>query len=220
MKKIIVADDQIISRKGFEYCCKQVNPLATVLHCKSVESLYAMLRNESDISLLIVNIFIGNSNTLHHIHTIKQICPNLPVLVAGYGKDVVFGVRAIREGADGYLNKTSEDMEILEAIRQTLSKQRYFSSNIIASYTEMFNASNGVLNPFDKLSEREFSVMLYLINDLETNEIANVMSLQSTTISTYKSRIFEKLNLQRLNELKLMADLYGIETWFKNGFNV
>lgn len=219
MKKIIVADDQIISRKGFEYCCKQVNPLAIVLHCQSIESLYAMLRNESDVSLLIINIFIGNTNTLHHIHTLKQLSANLHILVAGYGKDAVFGVRAIREGADGYLNKNSEDFEILEAIRKTLSKQRYFSSNIIASYTEMFNAGNGLINPFDKLSEREFCVMLYLINDLETYEIANVMSLQSTTISTYKSRIFEKLNLQRLNELKLMAEIYGIETWLKNGFN-
>lgn len=219
MKKIVIADDQIISRKGFELCCKQVNPLAITLPCHNMEYLYTLLKNESDISLLIMNIFIENTNTLHHIQTLKQLCPGISVLIAGFGKDAVFGVRAIREGADGYLNKKANDPDILDAIRKTLNNERYFSTEIVSSYTEMFNAVSGVSNPFDKLSEREFSVMLYMINDLETNEIANLMSLQSTTISTYKSRIYEKLNLQRLNELKLMAELYGIESWFKNGFN-
>ena len=217
MRKIIVADDQIITWKGFESYCKQVDLAVRVIHCQSLDNLYNVLRNERDLSLLILNIFVENANTLHHINTIKNHCPNLSILVVGFGKDIVFGVRAIREGADGYLNKRNNDTDILDAIRKTLNRERYFSSEIIASYTESYNVRNG--NPFDKLSEREFCVMLYLINGMETNEIANLMSLQSTTISTYKSRIFEKLNLQRLNELKLMAEVYGIESWQKNGFN-
>jgi len=210
MKKIIIADEYIVARKGFEHCCHQAMSHASVLHCSSIKELYKTLRTEDNLCLLILNSYINSIPTLHQLENIRSICPNLPVLLIGVGNDLVFGGRAIRAGFNGYVNKTAHTSELVEAIRKILENNYAFSHDIMNYSAEMFKPKRPLNHPFERLSEREFAVMLCLVNGWDTSEIAEAMALQNTTISTYKSRVFEKLSIDRTNELKQIAEAYQI----------
>ena len=210
MKKIIIADDYIVARKGFEHCCHQVEPQAHVLHCPSTKDLYKTLRTEENLCLLILNSYINSIPTMHQLENIRSVCPDLPVLLIGVGNDLVFGGRAIRTGYNGYVNKTAHISELVEAIRKILQNNYAFSQDIMNYSAELFRPNRPIQHPFERLSDREFAVMLCLVNGMETCEIADAMALQNTTISTYKSRVFEKLSIDRTNELKQIAEAYQI----------
>lgn len=210
MKKVIIADEFFIARQGLELCCQQVIPKSQILQCASIKELFKILRSEDDVALLILNCYIDSVPTLHHLENIRSVCPDLSVLLLGVGNDLVFGGRAIRAGFNGYVNMKSNTPEIIDAIRATIKKNYYFSQDIMNYSAEMFQTFRPLKHPFDRLSEREFAVMLCLVNGMETCEIANAMALQNTTISTYKSRVFEKLSVNRTTELKQIAEAYQI----------
>lgn len=210
MNKIIIADEQIVARKGFELCCRQVDPKAHVSHCSTMSELYKILRSDDQITLLILNVYINAVPTIHHLENIRLISPGLSILLVGVGNDLVFGGRIMQSGFNGYVNKKADGSELVKAISETLLGKRYFPEEILAYSKEMFKVKRPIKHPFERLSDREFTVMLCLVNGMETSEIAETMSLQTTTVSTYKSRVFEKLCISRINDLKRIAEAYQI----------
>lgn len=118
--------------------------------------------------------------------------------------ETLYGKRFIKAGADGYLSKDGSVDEVKKAIETVLNGRRYISANLMDAFI-----GEEQKNPFNTLSDREFEIASLLLTGLSINEIAGKIHLQSSTVGTYKARIFEKLNVSNILQLKEQAALYN-----------
>lgn len=144
---------------------------------------------------------------------LKQIkCdqPTLPVLIfSGYAEDD-YTLAALEAGAAGYLSKNSGSEEILTAIRRAGSGERYLSAKLADRLLNGAVLSNRRL-PHERLSEREFAVMLQLANGIPLTEIAQCLHLSPKTVSTYRARVLEKLNFESNTEITRYVLQYKLD---------
>lgn len=212
-KKILISDDHSITRRGLTLCCQDVFEECQILECDSMECTFEKLRSGIKIDLLILDVYFGDVSSIHQIGVIKDIYPNLKVLIVSMGEDEIYGVRAMREGADGYVNKMSSEDEIKQAITTVILGGLYLTPKLQKISASLFNRKVNQIteNPFEVLSAREFQVCLYLIKGLDVYEISDKINISSSTVSTYKSRIMTKLECKKLHDLKKMATQYNIK---------
>lgn len=207
--RVIIADDHEIARTGLMFCCKKVwGNNVEVLECSDISTLIKTLKEDHNLTMAIVDIFLSEKSTLEYMNIFRVIAPQLPILVVSVGKDEIYGMRAMAEGANGYVNKTEKNSEICEAIRKVGEGGMYMSEAIqkcSAEYAFKAREMNGPFNPFNLLSTQEFNVLQYLFNGKTTSEISRETRLSPTTISTFKSRIYDKLKTSKLNEILKMA---------------
>lgn len=129
------------------------------------------------------------------IPELKDIQSDLKILVfSGYDKDVA--IQYIREGAEGYLNKQSSEEEIKNAVKTVIEKGYFYPAELIGLIIQ-----NKRDNPVEKLSSREYEIFKLLADGNGNLEIANRLNIQMSTVSTYKKRIFQKLNVGNIAEL-------------------
>jgi DNA-binding NarL/FixJ family response regulator len=112
-------------------------------------------------------------------------------------------------GANGYLNKTASDSEILKAVNSVINGINYVSDKFIQKMTDdLINKRSS--NPFEKLSKREFEITILLIKGFSMNKISEIMNLHSSTVGTYKAKVFEKIGVDNVIDLKEIAELFSI----------
>ncbi|WP_228413542.1 LuxR C-terminal-related transcriptional regulator [Chryseobacterium sp. CH21] len=129
------------------------------------------------------------------IPELKDIQDDLKILIfSGYDKDVA--IQYIREGAEGYLNKQSSEEEIKNAVKTVIEKGYFYPADLIGLIIQ-----NKRDNPVEKLSSREYEIFKLLADGNGNLEIANRLNIQMSTVSTYKKRIFQKLNVANIAEL-------------------
>lgn len=211
--KIVIADDHGVTRKGMSIFCQESFKDCNIFECESIESLFRLLKQEKEIDLLILDIYFGEHSSLQQIGLLKSIYNGLKILVISMGDDEIYGVRAMREGVQGYVSKMSPDDEIKEAIQSVVSGTYYLSPKLRKISAGLFrNRSQfSIENPFLSLSSQEFHVCLYLLKGHDVYEIAQLMNLSTSTISTYKCRVLAKLEVRKMNELIKLAVEYNIE---------
>nr|WP_280695329.1 response regulator transcription factor [Chryseobacterium sp. H1D6B] len=130
------------------------------------------------------------------ITDLKMIQNDLKILIfSGHEKDIA--IQYIREGAEGYLSKQSSEEEIKTAVKTILEKGSYYPADLVSFFIEKFQENNTA----EKLSSREYEIFQLLADGQGNLEIANALNLQMSTISTYKKRVFEKLNIKNIAEL-------------------
>ena len=112
----------------------------------------------------------------------------------------VYALPYLEHGVDGYLHKLSSEDEIVQAVNSVLKGKRYLSESVKGKIVNMA-LGRTVNNPLDQLSSRELEVSRYLVQGMGNQEICNRLNLQKSTVSTYKNRIFEKLNINNVVEL-------------------
>lgn len=130
MPTIIIVEDHPITSKGFEIYCLQVLKSANIIHVRSIKELMQTLKEDSKISLIILDIFLDGENSMHYLPSLKTAYPLIPVLMSSYGKDIIYGIRSIKQGANGYLNKNATAETIQNAIATTFRNDLYFTRNI------------------------------------------------------------------------------------------
>ena len=206
--RIIVADDHGIVRMGLIQTIKRLLPAATVSEVEDYKSLYkAILKEEFDLAIMDVNM--PNGSVQEAIDYIKMHQPNLRILIFSSQDEELYAIRYLKMGAGGYLSKQSSSSVIETALRAMLNTGRYASD--IVKEAMFLGSLTGTTkdSPFESLSDRELQIANKIAEGLPLKEISNQLNLHSSTISTYKNRLFEKLNIKSVPELVEILRLYN-----------
>ncbi|WP_153797522.1 response regulator [Foetidibacter luteolus] len=197
MKNIIVADDHSFIRLGISFLLKDYFPSCKVIEVNDAESLISQIVSHH-FDLVISDIEMPGRDGLETLQQIKSIYPGLPVImISSYSEDL-YAVRSFRLGASAYINKTAANDELINAIEHIRLGKRYFTPQIAETLLASIEQEQA---PHNRFSLREFMVFKLLASGNSVSQIASQLFLAITTVSTYKRRIFEKLNISRDIEL-------------------
>ncbi|MCW3170256.1 response regulator transcription factor [Chryseobacterium sp. 09-1422] len=206
--RIIVADDHGIVRMGLIQTIKRLKPEAIIIEVEDYKSLYKMiLKDELDLAIMDVNM--PNGTVQEAIDYIKIHKPDLKILIFSSQDEEVYGMRYLKMGAGGYLSKQSSTEVIEQALKSMLTKGRYISDNVKEAMLLESLSGSAKKSPFETLSDRELQIATKLAEGLPLKEISNQFNLHSSTISTYKNRLFEKLKIRSIPELVEILRLYN-----------
>lgn len=203
MIRVLLADDHAIVRKGLKQLLLEGYPTAKVGEAGDAESLLAeVIRDEWDVVICDMNM-PGRSG-LDALSQIKQTKPKLPVLILSMYPEDQYALRALKAGASGYLGKETVHDELIKAIKTVLIGRRYITPQLAEKLADSFTNETDK-RPHEILSDREFDVFKLLAIGKSVSEIAEQLSLSVTTISTYRSRVMEKMNMRSNAELARYA---------------
>src|SRR5687768_12387947 len=194
MKKIWLVDDHNIVRQGLRNLIALESDLEVAGEASSgVEALKLVRSNNYDV--VVLDISMPDKNGVDTLHDLKHIAPDLPVLIlSGYAEEQ-YALNLMRSGCKGYLSKDADSEEVIRAIRTIANGKRYISSELAELMTnELTHPSDKLLH--ETLSNREFQVFFKLAGGLSATEIGEELCISVKTVSTYRTRILEKMSLK------------------------
>jgi len=198
-----IADDHEIIRNGLQMILEQHRMQVTL----SVSSFHALMESleTAPIDLLILDLNLGDDHGIESIGTILEKYPKLPILVLSAYPEDLYAIRTFKAGAMGYLNKGAVTEEILHAIEKIGKGEHYISKQLQESLPLGFSLKKEEKELTQILSKREFEVLRLLGEGLSFQEIAQKLSLSPKTVSTYRTRMLEKLHLESTAQLLQFA---------------
>ncbi len=198
--KILIADDHTIVRKGVKMLLTEAYPFTEITDVSDSIDLVKMLSKDKwDIIISDVSMPPGDSG-IETIKKIKEYAPGSPVLILTMHPAEEYAVRAIKAGASGYLSKSADTSEFIKAVNTVLSGRKYLSEEVADIMADAF-MNDHENRSVDRLSNREFEVFKLLAAGKTISQIAKDIFLSSNTISTFRSKIFEKMSFHNNMEL-------------------
>jgi DNA-binding NarL/FixJ family response regulator len=208
MIRVLIADDHPIVREGIARILERSREIVVAAEADSGGELLQLARTvEHDLVLL--DLSMPQTDALEVLKQLKREKPRVPVLILTMYGESQFAIRALKAGAAGYLLKDSTPTELVTAVRKVRSGGRYLSPAIAESLASHL-AADTEKPPHDLLSNREFQVMRLIAAGRSTREISDELSLSVKTISTYRTRIFEKMRMKRPAELAAYVVRHGL----------
>lgn len=206
---ILIADDHGIVRMGLARIIKELKPRAKLYEVEDYENLYILL-SQKKFDLAILDVKMPNGSFQEAIDIIKLKQPELKILVFSSQDEHLYAVRYLRMGADGFLHKLSPQSKIEEALDAMLQKGSFISEAIKDVMVADSLRPNQKTLPAESLSDRELQVAKLLCEGITLKEMSHQLNLHTSTISTYKNRVFEKLNIQSVPELIEIFRMYDL----------
>jgi DNA-binding NarL/FixJ family response regulator len=208
MIKVLIIDDHPIVRQGLRQVLKETSDIVVIGEAgNSSEALSEIAKNDCDVALL--DISMPGRNGLDILRQLKIERPDLHLLILSTYPEEQYAVRALQDGADGYLTKASAPDELVAAIRKAAMGGKYVSSTLAEKLA--FALDTSTQRPLhENLSDREFEVMCMIASGKTVKEIAAALSLSIKTISTYRARILEKTHMKNNAEITLYAVKQGL----------
>jgi len=202
MIRCIVADDHPIVINGVRQLLLSEFPTAEIAEVHDSESLVRKVIKER-WDLVIIDLNMPGRSGLDALAEIRNEYPKLPVLVMSMFPEDQYALRVMKAGASGYLVKTSIHEELINAVRTVLGGRKFITSSIAQKLADSLQHNTQV--PHELLSNREYDVFILLAQGTNVSEIATKINLSPTTISTYRGRIMEKMNLKSNADLTRYA---------------
>jgi DNA-binding NarL/FixJ family response regulator len=202
----LIADDHSIVRQGISLLIKELFFNAKIYQSGTFKETLNVLK-DTKIDLLVLDINFPDGNSLNILSETKTLQPELKILIFSAYEEDLFALRYLNAGATGYLNKGSNEDEIKQALQSMMVSGKYITQNIKDRILESY-ISKKPLNPLEQLSNREVEVARLLIKGFGNMEIAELLQIKKSTVSTFKNRIFEKLEIVNLAELIDLFQLY------------
>ncbi len=199
MIKILIADDHAIVRRGVRDILSEVPYPIEVSEASTAASALREITN-NNFDILILDVSFPDGNGLEILNQIKAIKPASKVLFLSMYPEEQYARRAMKNGAYGYLTKDSAPTELVVAIKNLISGQKYVTSTLAQILVEDLASSRGQ-KLHETLSDREFQVMVELANGTKVSDIASALFISPKTVSTYRSRVFQKLKISSTAEL-------------------
>jgi two-component system, NarL family, invasion response regulator UvrY len=208
MIRVAIVDDHAIVRTGLrQFFSEQVDLRVCGEACSGREALE--LVRQGGIDVLLMDISMPDQSGVDALAAIKARAPELPVLILSGFPEEHYATTLLRQGAAGYLNKECDPEEIVKAIRTVFRGRRYISAGVAELLADTLGGDADKL-PHDQLSERELQVFLRLARGETVGHIAEGMSLSVKTVSTYRTRVLEKMGLASNSELTYYAMKNGL----------
>lgn len=199
MTRILIADDHAILRKGLRRILTEINEGYDIDEASNGYEVIEKIR-ERDYDLILLDISMPGLSGLDALKQIKAENPKLPVLILTMHPEEQYALRSLKAGASGYLTKESVPDELMNAIRKILRGGKYIS-NSLAERLAFAIDEKTEKQPHELLSDREYQVFCLIAAGKGLTEIAEEMSLSVKTVSTYRSRILEKMKMKSNAEL-------------------
>ncbi|MBZ0186483.1 MAG: response regulator transcription factor [Candidatus Obscuribacterales bacterium] len=206
--RILLADDHAMFRSGLRGILESHFSGATIEEASSCNEVLDCLR-EGACTIAILDIAMGVHNSLNILPDIRKLYPEMPVLILSMYNDKQFIVQALRAGASGYITKEHTPDELVRAIQAILKGGKYVSESVAANLVD-YLALGGCEYPHELLSARESEVLRLIASGRSVSEIASSLSLSVKTISTYRTRILEKMDMRSNAELMRYALKHGL----------
>lgn len=199
MIRVLIADDHGIVREGLKQVVAETPDLMVAGEASNGTELLDLIQKIS-ADVVIFDLSIPGRGGLEVLASIKAIKQDLPVLILSMHPADQYAVRVMRAGASGYLNKDSASTDLIRAIR-TVAEGRKFVTESVAEQLATFISSPQSMARHELLSDREYQVLFMIASGKTVTEIAEELSLSVKTVSTYRSRVLEKMQLKTNAEL-------------------
>jgi two-component system invasion response regulator UvrY len=205
MHQILIVDDHSVVRTGLGVMI--TNQLQTKADVAPDGKTAIKKIKEKNYDLVILDINIPDTDCGNLLSTVLSLRPDIKVLIFSMNNESLFALHYLKMGAMGFLSKNALDEEIINALQQVLKGKKYMSPELIDLLGDNISGIKNV-NPFHSLSERELRVTHHLLNGNNILEISQIMNLHTSTVGTYRTRIFEKLGIKNLVDLTELARVY------------
>ncbi|MGA2668112.1 MAG: response regulator transcription factor [Ignavibacteria bacterium] len=199
MIKVFIADDHAVVRRGIIQILSEESDIKVVGEAADTDEIMAQLYDQ-EWDVLILDITMPGKNGLDVLIELKRRKPGLKVLILTMYHEEEIAIRALKTGALGFLNKDSVPGELIKAIRKVAQGNRYISSSIAESIALSFEKNKSEL-PHENLSDREFQILCLIASGNTLHQIAENLSISVKTVSTYRSRVLEKMSMRSNVEL-------------------
>jgi DNA-binding NarL/FixJ family response regulator len=200
MIHIMLVDDHDLIREGLSQIIQTTSDMVVAGEAANGQSAMSLLRSKR-FDIVLMDIALPGQNGLHWLKLIKIEQPRLPVLMLTMYDEQQYAVRCMRAGASGYLTKRHASTELLTAIRRIAAGQKYITPSVGAELAIALEHHSRPSSVMDLLSDRELEVILLLPDGYSVSDIALHLMLSIKTVSTYRSRLLQKLHMKSNAEL-------------------
>jgi two-component system, NarL family, invasion response regulator UvrY len=196
--KTLIVDDHAIVREGLKKILVESPDIRVVSEAADGIQAVSIVRSQP-LDVVVLDISLPGRNGLEALKIIKDEYPKLPVLMLSIYPEDQYAIRSLKAGASGYLTKESAPNQLVIAIRKVASGGNYVSATLAEKI--VCGLQSDIKNMHERLSDREFELLRMLASGLTATQIAGRLSLSIKTISTYRSRLLEKMKMQNNAEL-------------------
>lgn len=197
--RVLICDDHPMVRRGLREIVTEQTAMTVVGEASHAAEIVDLVR-KTECDVVLLDITMPGRNGLEALKDIKLERPDMPVLMLSIHPEDQYAIRALKCGAAGYLTKESAPEELVRAIQKVVAGGRYVSASLAERLADQVGGKAGA-TPHEQLSDREFEVLRQIGQWKTVSQIAGEMSLSVKTVSTYRTRILEKLNLKTTAEL-------------------
>jgi len=208
MKKVLVADDHAVVREGIKQIIAETADMVVAGEAVNGWEVLEKARG-SDYDVVVLDLSMPGKDGMEILKELKRECPGVPVLILSMHSEEQYALRALRAGASGYLTKESAPDELIEALEKVLRGSKYITSTLAERLVlDIGVGSEESLH--EKLSDRELQVLCLLAEGKTINQIGQELCLSAKTISTYRSRIMQKMAMKTNAQLIRYAIKQGL----------
>jgi DNA-binding NarL/FixJ family response regulator len=201
---ILIGDDHGVVRRGLKTILNEAFPFAQIEEAADgIELLQKALAQ--DWSIIISDITMPGKTGIEVLKELKETKPKQSVLMLSVHAPEQYAVRTLKAGASGYLTKESAPDELVKAVQHILSGRKYITPEIAELLIDVNSGEDSNKKIHESLSDREFEVLKLIASGKTVSQIAEILSLSIHTISTYRSRILEKMHMSTNAELTKYA---------------
>jgi two-component system invasion response regulator UvrY len=208
MIRVLIADDHAILREGLKTIISETEDILVYDEAASGTEVLRKA-DASCCDVIVLDISMPGGSGLQTLQTLRKKGLKIPILILSMHEEEQYALRMMKAGANGYLTKESAPEKLIEAIRIVAKGRKYISEALAEKMAFALDETSEKL-PHEKLAQREYEVMLMISRGNKTNEIAKELALSPKTISTYKNRILEKMQMNNSAELTRYAVENGL----------
>jgi len=197
--KVIIADDHAILRAGLKQILAETEDIVVIAEAQNAAEAIK-LGCKPDADVLLLDISLPDRSGMEALKYIKRENSHIAVLMLSMHKEDQYAVRALKSGASGYLCKQSASSELVDAIHTVAKGKKYINAEVAEILANQVGMENQQA-PHETLSDREFQTLTMIASGLSVGEIADKLSLSVKTVSMYRTRLLEKMQLRHNAEL-------------------
>jgi DNA-binding NarL/FixJ family response regulator len=209
--RVFIADDHALVRDGLRYLLQAQSDI-TVVGDASDGRQAVRLVQQLNPDVVVMDIAMPELNGIEAARQIRATRPSVQIIILSIHSTIEHISRALQAGALGYLLKESAGVEVAEAVRAVHAGRRYLSSKIAETIIDDYSSHPNVTSPLDRLSPREREVLQLVAEGKTSAQIAEILSLSTKSVETYRARLMKKLDLDDLPSLVKFAIQHGLIT--------
>lgn len=199
MTRVLIADDHAIVRAGIKRIVDDHPSMEVAAEASDGQEVLKLVK-EKEFDIIVLDINMPNLNGLDTLKELKNFQPDTPVLVLSMYPESQYAVRALRSGASGYLTKEAAPENLISAVEKIVNGGRYITPEL-AEHLAFTLGSGEKENSHQALSDREYQIMCSIASGKSVSEIGKELHLSVKTVSTYRTRVFEKMGFENNAQL-------------------